>query len=416
MRKLDVNCKASRAKCWVAPTVYLRDAVHAIGEELHRRGLAAATGADFHERFATVSAESFHRRMWVLLPCLPDAVHAVWRGAAPPRPHGRHRCSKVLSPRLRLSRIGAFLCRARERTDGGARQRVARVVRTDACDKAFQQLQSCSRRGEESAGDRGHNPDSLQQLRVAGSNNITVSQHGKTMHRTAGADLDVEEMCWSTPLPTCTPCRTCWFKCRIPLLIDPSSVSGADADVEKISREDAAANPDSLPHLCRRLRVSNVARVALVGSGKLTGAEQRAIRAADTIVRFDSVDRRCESCRMRRFHSFRIAFTGPVDVMGRLAGHGEHLPAVGARPQMLNANVSDLACCRMIGPRSTVWVSTFRQQAPGAPAGGGYAGLDYDTPPEIAAALRLADSLVFWGGLHHNIKTVREDRFLNCHV
>lgn len=83
---------------------------------------------------------------------------------------------------------------------------------------------------------------------------------------------------------------------------------------------------------------------------------------------------------------------------------------------MLNANVSDLACCRMIGPRSTVWVSTFRQQAPGAPAGGGYAGLDYDKPPEIAAALHLADSLVFWGGLHHNIKTVREDRFLNCHV
>lgn len=107
-------------------------------------------------------------------------------------------------------------------------------------------------------------------------------------------------------------------------------MSGADADVEKISREDAAANPDSLPHLCRRLRVSNVARVALVGSGKLTGAEQRAIRAADTIVRFDSVDRRCEPCRMRSFHSFRIAFRGPVNVMGRLTGHDEHLPAVGA--------------------------------------------------------------------------------------
>lgn len=178
VRKLDVNCKASRAKCWVAPTAYLRDAVHAIGEELHRRGLAAATGADFHARFTTVSAEIHHRRMWVLLPYPRDAVHAVWRGAAP-RPHGRHRCSKVLSPRLRLSPIRTRLCRARERTDGGARQRVARVVRTDACDKAFQQLQSCSRRGEESAGDRGHNPDSLQQLRVAGSNTILFHNTAK---------------------------------------------------------------------------------------------------------------------------------------------------------------------------------------------------------------------------------------------
>lgn len=44
VRKLDVNCKATRPKCWVSPTAYLKDAIHAIDAELHRRGLAPATG------------------------------------------------------------------------------------------------------------------------------------------------------------------------------------------------------------------------------------------------------------------------------------------------------------------------------------------------------------------------------------
>lgn len=42
VRKLDVNCRATRPACWVAPTAYLRNAVYALGTELKRRGLAPA--------------------------------------------------------------------------------------------------------------------------------------------------------------------------------------------------------------------------------------------------------------------------------------------------------------------------------------------------------------------------------------
>lgn len=62
--------------------------------------------------------------------------------------------------------------------------------------------------------------------------------------------------------------------------------------MEEKARADAAAQTDALPHLCRRLRFDVAQRVALVGSSKLTGAEQRAVRDADTIVRFDGIDRR----------------------------------------------------------------------------------------------------------------------------
>ncbi len=72
----------------------------------------------------------------------------------------------------------------------------------------------------------------------------------------------------------------------------PPISTGDDAGVEEKALADAAAQPDALPHLCRRLRFDVAQRVALVGSSRLTGAEQRAVRDADTIVRFDGIDRR----------------------------------------------------------------------------------------------------------------------------
>lgn len=53
-----------------------------------------------------------------------------------------------------------------------------------------------------------------------------------------------------------------------------------------------------------------------------------------------------------------------------------------------------------------VWVTSHRPQATGSP-NAGYAGLDFDELPEMGLALELTESLVFWGGLHHNVKTVR---------
>lgn len=38
------------------------------------------------------------------------------------------------------------------------------------------------------------------------------------------------------------------------------------------------------------------------------------------------------------------------------------------------------------------------------------AGLDFDVPPEMGLALELTESLVFWGGLHHDVRTVRVSR------
>ena len=55
--------------------------------------------------------------------------------------------------------------------------------------------------------------------------------------------------------------------------------------------------------------------------------------------------------------------------------------------------------------QQAVWVATFRRGA--TPAASGYAGLDFGEPPVVAGAAAAADSLAFWGGLHHNVKSVR---------
>jgi len=62
---------------------------------------------------------------------------------------------------------------------------------------------------------------------------------------------------------------------------------------------------------------------------------------------------------------------------------------------------------RLFSQRRMVWVATFRQGVPGAPSGGGYAGLDFEVPPAVDSAIGSTDWLIFWGGLHHNVKTVR---------
>lgn len=81
--------------------------------------------------------------------------------------------------------------------------------------------------------------------------------------------------------------------CAMPKLSGKALMdAGEDTLAEQGAQKEALEHPDALLHLCRRLRIANASRIAVVGSTALSAAEQRAIRAADTVLRFDGVDRR----------------------------------------------------------------------------------------------------------------------------
>jgi hypothetical protein len=65
-----------------------------------------------------------------------------------------------------------------------------------------------------------------------------------------------------------------------------------DRRTQAAATQEAFAYPDALPHLCRRLRLADASRVAVVGGAALSAAERRAIQAADTVIRFDGTDAR----------------------------------------------------------------------------------------------------------------------------
>ena len=52
-----------------------------------------------------------------------------------------------------------------------------------------------------------------------------------------------------------------------------------------------------------------------------------------------------------------------------------------------------------------MWVVSFCPKSEAAPSSG-YAGLDFQQPPDIGSALSSSQAIVFWGGLHHNVKEV----------
>ena len=53
-----------------------------------------------------------------------------------------------------------------------------------------------------------------------------------------------------------------------------------------------------------------------------------------------------------------------------------------------------------------VWVVSFRAKSVNATSGG-YAALDFLHPPDVQSSLNASEAIIFWGGLHHNIKEVR---------
>jgi hypothetical protein len=62
--------------------------------------------------------------------------------------------------------------------------------------------------------------------------------------------------------------------------------------------------------------------------------------------------------------------------------------------------------CRLVSRRQDmVWVVSFRPKSEAAPSGG-YAGLDFQQPPDMQGALNSSQAIIFWGGLHHNVKEV----------
>lgn len=66
----------------------------------------------------------------------------------------------------------------------------------------------------------------------------------------------------------------------------------ADRQAREAAQREAAAHPDSLPHLCRVLHVTNASRIAIVGSTALSATEQTVVQTADTVLCFDGIHMR----------------------------------------------------------------------------------------------------------------------------
>jgi hypothetical protein len=52
-----------------------------------------------------------------------------------------------------------------------------------------------------------------------------------------------------------------------------------------------------------------------------------------------------------------------------------------------------------------VWVVSFRPKSANSTFSG-YTGLDFQQPPNVRSSLNASEAIIFWGGLHHNIKEV----------
>lgn len=61
-----------------------------------------------------------------------------------------------------------------------------------------------------------------------------------------------------------------------------------------------------------------------------------------------------------------------------------------------------------------MWVVSFRPKSAGSTSGG-YAGLDFQQPPDVRGFVNALQALIFWGGLHHNIKEVPPDQQHVCY-
>lgn len=66
-----------------------------------------------------------------------------------------------------------------------------------------------------------------------------------------------------------------------------------------------------------------------------------------------------------------------------------------------------LCHCSVLPQRQdTVWVASFRPKSANS-SYSGYAGLDFQQPSDVRGPLNALQAIVFWGGLHHNVKEVR---------
>jgi hypothetical protein len=53
-----------------------------------------------------------------------------------------------------------------------------------------------------------------------------------------------------------------------------------------------------------------------------------------------------------------------------------------------------------------VWVVSWQPKSANSTFSG-YAGLDFQQPPDVQSSFNASQATVFWGGLHHNIKEVQ---------
>jgi hypothetical protein len=69
-------------------------------------------------------------------------------------------------------------------------------------------------------------------------------------------------------------------------------------------------------------------------------------------------------------------------------------------------DITSCGCSLLPQRRDTVWVVSFRPKSANSTSGG-YDGLNLQQPPDMQSFLNASEAIIFWGGLHHNVKEVQ---------